>query len=159
MVFSFNWISTFVVYLTPKLSLKKKNQWYYLIHSWGDKWIYTFLKNISSKVISMVRLEFELASYDIAVQHFRYIMRTPYWLLEIKTLNGDFMSKYCVLVRLVQPPIRRPVLPYLAWCRAKLNLGNIEKYKPRKIMVEIEERQEKCGRDREEMCKERRNFV
>ena len=33
----FNGISTFMGYLMPKPSSRKKQQWYYLTHSWWDK--------------------------------------------------------------------------------------------------------------------------
>ena len=34
----------------------------------GDKWVHTFPKGISPKVNVIARLEFELATYDVAVQ-------------------------------------------------------------------------------------------
>ena len=40
--------------------LVEEQQWYYLIHSWEDKVIYTFSKSISPKVNEIARLEFEL---------------------------------------------------------------------------------------------------
>ena len=41
----------------------------YLICNWRNKRIHTFPKGISLKVNVIVRLEFELAYYDIAIQH------------------------------------------------------------------------------------------
>ena len=42
----------------------------YIIYSWREgKGVYTFLLDIGPKVNVIARLEFELASNDIAVQH------------------------------------------------------------------------------------------
>ena len=43
--------------------------WYYLIYSQGDKGVQIFPKGINQKVNGIVQLEFELAYYDIVVQH------------------------------------------------------------------------------------------
>ena len=56
-------------YLMPMSSLQKKQWWYYLTHSWTDKRVPTFPNGISPKVNVIVQLEFELACYDVAVQH------------------------------------------------------------------------------------------
>ena len=41
---------------------------YYLTHSWGDKGVHILPKGICPNVNEMVRLEFELACYNILVQ-------------------------------------------------------------------------------------------
>ena len=40
-----------------------------LTHGWEDKEVHTFLKGISLKENAIVWVEFELAYYDIAIQH------------------------------------------------------------------------------------------
>ena len=45
----------------------EENSWYDLIHGWKDKGINTFPKCIFPKVKVIVRLEFELACYDLTV--------------------------------------------------------------------------------------------
>ena len=58
----------------PKL-ISSKNWWYYLTHSWEDKWVHTFPKCI---LLVIPRLEFELAYYDSAVNCFNhYTAKTP----------------------------------------------------------------------------------
>ena len=42
---------------------------YYLSRSSGDKGVHTFSKDIRAKVNVMVRQGFELAYYDVTVQH------------------------------------------------------------------------------------------
>ena len=54
-----NGISTFL----------ERRQWYYLTHSRKDKKVYAFPESISLKVNLIARLEFELAYYDVVVQH------------------------------------------------------------------------------------------
>ena len=39
---------------------------------WGDKRIVTFLKGISPKMIVIAQMAFELAHYDVAVQHINH---------------------------------------------------------------------------------------
>ena len=71
----FNGISTFLGYLMPNQSSKKN----YLTHRWEDKGVHTFPKGICLKVNIIVWLEFELAYYDSAVQHFNhYTTKTPH---------------------------------------------------------------------------------
>ena len=62
---------------------------YYLTHSWGGKRIHTFPKGINPKVNLKAPLEFELANYEVVVQHFiSYVTETTsskskirrYWL-------------------------------------------------------------------------------
>ena len=43
-----------------------------VLFNWEDKWVYTFPKGICPKVNVIVRLEFELAYYDSAVQRFNH---------------------------------------------------------------------------------------
>ena len=51
--------------------------WYYLTHSWGNKWFHTFPKDISPKVNKITRLEFELAYDDVTVQLVRHCTTGP----------------------------------------------------------------------------------
>ena len=52
--------------------------WYYLAHSWEDKWVQTFTKRISQVVNITACLEFELDYFDIAFQQINhYTMGTP----------------------------------------------------------------------------------
>ena len=61
-----------------KAILQEEQYWYYLTHSWEDKEVHTFLKDICLKVNVIARLEHELAYYDSAVHHFNhYTRRTP----------------------------------------------------------------------------------
>ena len=51
---------------------------YYFISRWKDKEVNNFAKGINPKVNVIVRLEFELAYYDVTVQHIsQYAMGTP----------------------------------------------------------------------------------
>ena len=43
--------------------------WYYLTHSWEDKGVHAYPKGICEIMKMIAWLEFELAYYDIAVQH------------------------------------------------------------------------------------------
>ena len=45
--------------------------WYYLSHSLRDNWVYSFPKDSRRKVDVIIRLEFEIALYDIAVELFK----------------------------------------------------------------------------------------
>ena len=57
-------------------------QWYYLTHSWGDKGVHTFPKDISPKVNTIAQLEFELIYFTAAVQHLSYYATgTSLWLI------------------------------------------------------------------------------
>ena len=49
-VWLFNRISTFEDFFKAKAILKEEQQWYYLIHNWEDKGVYTFPSGIFSKV-------------------------------------------------------------------------------------------------------------
>ena len=60
-----------------KTILIKEQQLYNLIHSWEDKGVHTFLKRIKPKINLIVRLEFELAYYDIVVQHVNHYATGP----------------------------------------------------------------------------------
>ena len=61
-----------------KAILLVEQQWCYLTHSWEDKGVHTFSKDICPKVIIILRLDFKPAYYDSRVQHFNhYITRTP----------------------------------------------------------------------------------
>ena len=70
LVWLFNGISTLFRLFNAKAILPEEQQWYYLTHSWEDKVAHTFPKGICPKVIA--RLEYELAYYDSAVQHFNH---------------------------------------------------------------------------------------
>ena len=51
---------------------------YYLTHSWEDKGVHTFPKDICPKVNVIAWLEYELSYYDSAVHRFNhYTKRTP----------------------------------------------------------------------------------
>ena len=62
----------------PKLSiLVEEQQWYNLNHSWGDKRVHTFPKDISLKMNIITQLDLELSHYDVAVQYIdHYDLRT-----------------------------------------------------------------------------------
>ena len=46
--------------------------WYYLIHSWEDKEVYTFYKCISTLINAIARLEFEVTPLDVEAQNFNH---------------------------------------------------------------------------------------
>ena len=56
-------------FFNAKTILVEKQWLYYLAHIWEDGGVHTFPKGISPKVNVIVQLEFELAYYDVAVQH------------------------------------------------------------------------------------------
>ena len=61
-----------------KAILLEEQWWYYLTHSWEDKGVHTFPKDICPKVNVIARLEYGLAYYNSAVYHFNhYTTRTP----------------------------------------------------------------------------------
>ena len=61
-----------------KAILVEEQPWYYLTHSLEDKRVHAFSNGISLKVNVIMRLDFELAYFEAAVQHFRlYVMMTP----------------------------------------------------------------------------------
>ena len=75
----FNGISTFGSYFMPKPSLN------YLIHCKKDEEVHAFPKGISPKINVITRLEFKLANFKVAVEHFsNYVMGTP---------HGHFLSR------------------------------------------------------------------
>ena len=64
-------------YLMPKPSIWK-DIWKDLTLSWGNKWVNTPPKGISSKMSIKALLEFELVYYDVTDQDFsHYAMKTP----------------------------------------------------------------------------------
>ena len=65
--FVFNVILTFVGYLMP--IFVEEQQWYNLTHSWRDKGFHAFHKVICPKLNLIAQLKFELAYYDVTVQH------------------------------------------------------------------------------------------
>ena len=66
----FNGIQTFLVYLLPKPPLLKNNSdTIKSIAWWGVMRFISFFKNISLKMNTIERLEFELAYNDITDQH------------------------------------------------------------------------------------------
>ena len=74
----FNGISTLFRLFNAKAILLEEQSWCNLTHSWEDKGVHTFPKGICPKVNIIVRLEYELAYYDSAVNRFNhYTMRTP----------------------------------------------------------------------------------
>ena len=52
--------------------LVEEQQWYYLTYSWWNKKINNFPKGICVKMNIKVYLEFELAYFEVAVQHFSH---------------------------------------------------------------------------------------
>ena len=73
----FNGISTLCRLFNAKAILLEEQWWYYLTHSWEDKGVHTFPKDICPKVNVIARLEYELAYYDSAVHRFNhYTTRT-----------------------------------------------------------------------------------
>ena len=60
----------------PKTSLQKDSDGIILPVAQKMR-IHTFSPDISLKVNVIVRLEFDLASYDVAVQHVSHITNTP----------------------------------------------------------------------------------
>ena len=76
--FVFNGISTLFRLFNAKAILLEEPLWNYLTHSWENKGVHTFPKDICPKVNVIARLEYELAYYDSAVHHFNhYTTRTP----------------------------------------------------------------------------------
>ena len=71
---------------------------YYLTHNWENKWFHTVLKGICPKV--KAGLEFELAYFDVAVQHVsHYAKVTPPTLFEKKlTIIADIRVIHVRLV-------------------------------------------------------------
>ena len=69
--------------------LMPKQLWYYLTDSWGeDKGVYIFPKGISPKENIIAWLGFELAYYNVIVQHISHCATetTPYHLID-RSLN------------------------------------------------------------------------
>ena len=65
------------LWVNAKFILLKDQQYYYLTHSWGDKWVHAFPKGISLNVNVIVQLEFEVAYFATVVQHVsHYAMET-----------------------------------------------------------------------------------
>ena len=64
----FNGISTFIGYLMPKLSLKKNSSGTTYPIAWRIR-VDTFPMGINMKVNAIARLEFELASNGVTIQH------------------------------------------------------------------------------------------
>ena len=74
----FNGISTLFRLFNAKAILLEEQ--YYLTHSWEDKGVHTFPKDICPKVNIIAGLENELVYYDSAVHRFNhYTTRTPPW--------------------------------------------------------------------------------
>ena len=74
----FNGISTLCRLFTAKAILLEEQSWYDLNHSWEDKGLHTFPKDICLKANVIAQLEYELAYYNSAVHRFNhYITRTP----------------------------------------------------------------------------------
>ena len=71
-----SWVILSQCYLCKKKKKKKKPWWYSYLG--GDKRFHVFLNGINPKVNIIVRLEFELVSYDVAVEHIsHYVTGTP----------------------------------------------------------------------------------
>ena len=90
----FKGMSTFVGYF--KAILLEEQLWYYLTYSWGRiRELITFLLGISPKVNAIVLLQFELAYYDLTVQHVSpCAMRTLLLLLLLLLLLSIYQSIY-----------------------------------------------------------------
>ena len=70
-----------------KTILVEEQEWDCLTYSWGDKGLNTFLKVINPKVNIIVQLEFELAYYDVTVQHINYY--TMWTIVNATSLKHD----------------------------------------------------------------------
>ena len=71
-----------MVFFNAKTILEGEPRGYYLSHSWGNKGIPTFTKDIILKVNIIAWLELELADFEAAVQHFNhYAIGTHLWYL------------------------------------------------------------------------------
>ena len=69
--------------------------WYYLIYSWKDKGVHTFPEGICPKGNIKAQLEFELAYYDSAVQHFNHFTtRTPPNCAWVKGVEFEHLQPY-----------------------------------------------------------------
>ena len=70
LLYLFSGISNYGSYLIWNISFKKKQEWYYLSHSWesGIRRFPTFPKSLSPVLNVIARLEFELVYDDVAVQ-------------------------------------------------------------------------------------------
>ena len=67
----------FLCLFNVKAILVEEHQWFYLIHSWGDKGIYTFPKSIGLKMKIIAWLEVGLAYFEAAAKDFyHYAIRT-----------------------------------------------------------------------------------
>ena len=56
----------------------EEQQWYYLIHSWGNKKVHAFPKSIGQKVKVIVWLELKLANFEALIEDFSdYSASTP----------------------------------------------------------------------------------
>ena len=66
LAYFFNGIPIFVDYLISNLILVHEKKRSYLIHIKG---ISGFMSSSSAKVIAITRLEFEIACFDVTVQH------------------------------------------------------------------------------------------
>ena len=62
----------YVLSIKVPIRKKKSGNLFNDPRSLGEMWIYSFLEGNSLKVNLKVRLEFELAYYDVAVQHFNH---------------------------------------------------------------------------------------
>ena len=58
--------------LKTKAILLEEQVWYYLIHSWEDKVVYTSSKSISPKVNVIAWVEIQHAYYDSTDNHFNH---------------------------------------------------------------------------------------
>ena len=82
---------------STKPILQEERLWYYLTHSWEDKEVHTFLKDICPKVNVIERVETELAYYDPSIHSFNhYTTRTPmkygkYFMIVINRLEMNQM--------------------------------------------------------------------
>ena len=65
-----------------------QQQWDYLNHSSWDIWVHISLKGISPKVNVKAQLEFELAYFETAVQHFNYYITVTHPPINKYTANN-----------------------------------------------------------------------
>ena len=71
-VFFIQWNINIRGLFNAKDNLTEKLQWYYLIHSWRDREVHAFPKDVSPKMNEIEPLEFELAYLEPAIQRVSY---------------------------------------------------------------------------------------
>ena len=88
LILCFKWHIKLTGLFNSKTIHVERLYWYYLIHFWVGAFI-LFSSDISSKVNLTIWLEFELYSYNIAVQHFSHNA--------MKTTHLSFLSLFYLM--------------------------------------------------------------